>query len=139
MTVTSSSGITVTYDPNGTGTTQPIPPPEVIRAEEVAKEVRRANARDDELRKKILGHGASADLSYSAANGENFAPSMEALIPYFASLQQGSDWVEFIEAVKDANAARAKKQRGASLRTPLIVRLLASCPRASASSQSASR
>ena len=109
MTVTSSSGITVTYDPNGATTTRPDLPPEVVRTEEIARDVARADARVSELGKKILGHASRAEKAYSDANGGNFAPNMESLIPYFATPQQGADWFEFIEAVKAADAARAKK------------------------------
>ncbi len=110
MTVTSTSGITVTYDPNGTTTTRPELSPEILRTEKIAEEARRADARVDELGKKInFPHGMKAEKAYSAANGGNFAPSMEALIPYFATPQLGADWVEFIEAVKAADAARARK------------------------------
>jgi RNA polymerase sigma factor (sigma-70 family) len=109
MIVTSPNGITVTYHPNGSGTTQPILPPEVVVAEEIAKEVRRADARVDELGKKIIRHGIAAEAAYSAANSGHLSPNMEALIPYFTNPPQGADWVEFIEAVKAADAARAKK------------------------------
>lgn len=109
MTVTSRNGITVTYDPNGATSTVPDLPPEVVRTEEIAREIRRADARVDELQKKIMGQGMAAEKAYSAANNGNYAPSMEALIPYFATPQHGADWVEFIEAVKVANTARAKK------------------------------
>lgn len=109
MTVTSPGGITVTYDPEGSATTRPELPLEVVRAEEIAREVRRADARVEELGKKIIRHGVAAEKAYSAANGGNISPNLEALIPYFATPQQGADWVEFIEAVKVANAARAKQ------------------------------
>jgi hypothetical protein len=111
MTVTSSSGITVTYDPNGTTTTRLELSPEILRAEQIAAEARRAEDRVTELGKKIMRHGMAAEKAYSAANGGNFAPSMEALIPYFTTPQLGADWVEFIEAVKAADAARARSLR----------------------------
>ena len=40
--------------------------------------------------------------AYRAANNGNQPPSPEALIPYFATPQEGADFVEFLEAQKAA-------------------------------------
>jgi RNA polymerase sigma factor (sigma-70 family) len=87
LSVTTANGLTVTYDPSSeANTTRPESSP--------------AEARVDELRRKIAPAGTKAMEAYRAANNGNSPASPEALIPFFATPQEGADFVEFIEAQK---------------------------------------
>lgn len=58
-----------------------------------------------ELRAKLMPALKNADAAYRAANGGKTPPSPEAMLPYFATPQEGADFVEYLELQK---AARAK-------------------------------
>ncbi len=90
LVVTTPAGVSVTYDPEGRSTTVPQQSP--------------AEARVAELSRRLEPAGRKALDAYRAAHGGNRPPdsNMEALIPYFATPQEGADFVEFIEARKAA-------------------------------------
>jgi hypothetical protein len=90
LTVTSASGVTVTYDPAGTNTTVPDFTPAELHAQELSR--------------KVQASGNNAVAAYRAANNGNNPPNSEALIPYFATPQEGADFVEFLEAQKAAQS-----------------------------------
>ncbi len=101
-TLMASNGETVTYE------TGDITKPPTL-------EEQRANA----LRVKIMPAMRKANEAYKAANNGASAPAIEGIIPYFATPQEGADFVEYLEAQKVAAAARnaARKittSRGAS-------------------------
>ncbi len=58
-----------------------------------------------ELGKKVAGAVPRAIEAYRSANGGAAPPNNEALIPYFVTLQDGANFVEYLEAEK---AARGK-------------------------------
>lgn len=88
LTVTTPDGLTVTYDPTGALTTQLDIPPEVVKAQELGKKV------EPSVMKAI-------EVYRAAHNGEN-PPNEEAVLPFFASPQEGADYVEFMTAKKSA-------------------------------------
>ena len=88
LTVTTPDGIAVTYDPNGITTTKPDVPPQ--------------RARLQELQKRIEPTVNRAIAAFRAANGGSNPSSEKALLPYFATPQEGADFVEFVEASKSA-------------------------------------
>jgi hypothetical protein len=88
MTVTTPDGIAVTFDPTGATTTRPEKPPEVVHAEELSA--------------KLQGSINQAVSAYQAANPGKRPPNEQALIPYFATPQQGADFTELLEARKAA-------------------------------------
>ncbi len=91
LTVTSANGVTVTYDPSSDASTS-------------HPDSNAAQAHAEELRRKIAPAGAKAMEAYRAANNGNNPPSPEALIPFFATAQEGADYVEFVEAQKAAQS-----------------------------------
>jgi hypothetical protein len=88
LTVTTPDGIEVTYDPTGEKTTKPDVPPEIARVQELGRRV------DPTVNKALAAFRA-------ANNGANPA-NEQALLPYFATPQEGADFVEFVEARKAA-------------------------------------
>lgn len=90
--VTTASGLTIVNDMAGPNTTRPEPSAAMLRAVDLARRIEPAY-------KKAL-------QSYSAAQGRFTVPSNEKLIPYFATAQEGADFVEFIEAQKAASRPR---------------------------------
>jgi hypothetical protein len=88
LTVTTPDGIEVTFDPMGATTTRPEKPPEVVHAEE--------------LTAKLQASITQAVSAYQAANPGKRPPNEQALIPYFATPQQGADFTELLEARKAA-------------------------------------
>jgi hypothetical protein len=88
LAVTSSHGLVAIYDPSGANTTQP----NLSHAEQHA----------DELGRKLEASAAKALEAFRAANGGNNPPNPDALIPYFATPQEGADAVEYLEALKSA-------------------------------------
>jgi len=93
LSVTTADGMTVTFDPSGAGTTRIEMPPEVARAEELSRKVGPAIQKATE--------------AYRLANPTaKSMPNPQALIPYFATPQDGADFIEFMEAQKTAFAAQ---------------------------------
>lgn len=88
MTVTTPDGIAVTFDPAGKATTVPEVPPEVARVGELAQ--------------KIQPTVMQATNAYRSANNGKNPPNEQALMPYFATPQEGADFTEFLEAKKAA-------------------------------------
>lgn len=88
LTVTTPDGISVTYDPTGVQTTKPEFPPEVLRAQELGRKTKPAVDK--------------ALAAFRAANNGNNPKDEQALLHYFASPQEGADFVEFVEARKAA-------------------------------------
>jgi RNA polymerase sigma factor (sigma-70 family) len=88
MTVMMVDGVTVTYDPKGTQTTRvkaPPPTPEQQRFSELDQKVRPAIAK--------------ATAAYRMAKGKE-PKEPEEVLAYFATPQEGADFVEWIEAKK---------------------------------------
>ena len=86
LTVTALDGTTVTYDPSGATTTKPDYPPEV--------------ARYDALVPKVQPLIKGAVTAYQAAHAGKNPPNSDSLLPYFATPQDGADFVEFLELQK---------------------------------------
>jgi hypothetical protein len=91
MTVTTPDGMAVTYDPSGPSTTRIEVPP--------------AQARAEELERKVEGSRQAAIEAYRVANGGRDPGDEHNLLPYFATPQEGADFVEFLEAMKVAKEA----------------------------------
>lgn len=84
LAVTASDGTTITYDRS------PAPPlPRVPTS---------AEQRVNELANRINPAVNKAMAAYRAANGGSFPSNPQALIPFFASTQEGADFVELLEA-----------------------------------------
>lgn len=86
LTLTTPTGVTITYDPAGSTTTEINLPPSVARAEE--------------LRKKIQAPAQAAREAYRLSNQGKDPKNEQALIPFFATPQEGADFVEYLEAKK---------------------------------------
>jgi hypothetical protein len=99
LSVTTDDGISVTYDPSGTTTTPIERPPAVVRFEEL-------QAREQELGKQVEPLAQKAIEAYRATTNGNRPPSPEALTPYFATPQDGADWIEFLKAGRAAAEAQ---------------------------------
>ena len=82
LTVTTPDGASVTFDPTGATTTQPEIPPEVVREQKMQASVTKA-----------VG-------AYRAAHGGANPPNEAAIVSYFATPQEGADFVEMVEARK---------------------------------------
>ena len=52
----------------------------------------------------------AAKDAYHAAHSGQEPPNLEALIPYFATPQEGADYVELLEAWKEAEKKLAKQK-----------------------------
>ena len=109
MTITTASGLTVTFDPVGGTTTKPELTPEVMHAKALEYDINQAEARITALEKKNVAAAREAETAYRAANAGRYPAEPEALLPFFATPQQGADWVEFLEAVKAAEVAHKAK------------------------------
>ncbi|HVU23373.1 MAG TPA: sigma-70 family RNA polymerase sigma factor [Opitutus sp.] len=88
LTVSTPDGITVTYDPAGVQTTRPDAPPETARAQELAK--------------KVAPTVVKAVAAYRKANDGADPPNDQALLPFFATPQEGADYVDYLEATKSS-------------------------------------
>jgi RNA polymerase sigma factor (sigma-70 family) len=101
LSVTTTDGMTVTYDPSGATTTPIERPPEVERAEDLARDAQ-------QLGQKLTPARVHAVESYRLANqGKDPAPQNPmALVPFFANPKDGADFVEWIEAQKAAVTAQ---------------------------------
>lgn len=88
LVLTTVGGETVTYDPKGDTTTK--------------IEVPAAVARANELRAKIEAPMKAATEAYRLANQGKDPKNEQAVLPYFATPQEGADFVEYIEARKEA-------------------------------------
>ena len=117
LVVTSPNGVTVTYDDGGPNTTKVAPTPAEQRAQRLRRilepdqsgripDLTPAEQRVQELGRRLEPAGRKAMEAYRTAHKGKEPPAMEALIPYFATPQEGADFVEFIEAMKEAKAAR---------------------------------
>ncbi|MDB6093258.1 MAG: hypothetical protein JWM32_820 [Verrucomicrobia bacterium] len=99
LTVVTPDGTSVTFDPSGEKTTKPEIPATVVRLQE--------------LERKVKGPSQKAYMAYLAAHngtppGRNDG---NALVPYFATPQEGADFVEYVEAER-AQRAEASKSTG---------------------------
>jgi len=88
LTVTTPDGVSVTFDPSGTMTTRPEIPPAVLRVQELGK--------------RLQAPAMKAVEAYRQAHNGSNPPNEEAVLPYFATPQEGADYVEFMEARKAA-------------------------------------
>lgn len=88
LSVTTPDGVNVVFDPTGATGTKPEVPPEVVREQ------------------KINATVSKAVDAYRMAHGGAMPPNEAAFISYFATPQEGADFVELMEARK---AAKAKK------------------------------
>jgi RNA polymerase sigma factor (sigma-70 family) len=86
LTVVTASGLTISYDPAA----NPAPVPDTSPAMQRLKE----------LGKKIGPSANKAVEAYRSANNDKMPQNEQALLPYFATAQEGADFVEFIEAQK---------------------------------------
>ena len=84
MTVTTPDGVSVTYDPSGATTTPVEIPASVVREQ------------------KIQASVLKAVEAYRAAHSGASPPNEAALVSYFATPQEGADFVEVVEARKAA-------------------------------------
>jgi hypothetical protein len=91
LTVVTPDGVTVTYDQTGQSTTKPQLSPEEMQIQATMERIKPAIDR--------------AVAAYAAANNGARPPSPQALVSYFATPQEGADFVEAMDAV---NALRAK-------------------------------
>ena len=98
LSVTTADGMTVTYDPSGVGSTPVETPPEVVRAEELGQ--------------KVGPSIQKATEAFRLANPGAKGPSNpQALVPYFATPQDGADFLEMIEARKASFEAQKRAPR----------------------------
>ena len=98
LSVTTADGMTVTYDPSGATTTRIEMPPVVARAEE--------------LNQKVGPAIQKAFEAYRLAHPEaRTRPNPQGLVPYFATPQEGADYLELLEAQKAAFAAQKTAPR----------------------------
>lgn len=95
LTVTTASGLVVTYDPDGGTTTSVEHPPELKRVWDIEAKVQ------DSVR--------AARESYRLANKGKDPPNQRALLPYFATPQEGADFDELLEARDVASRAEANR------------------------------
>jgi RNA polymerase sigma factor (sigma-70 family) len=91
MTVRTPGGIEVTYDPSGAMTTKP---------EFTADELQQRAL--DERMKLVQPSAQKAFEAYRTAHGGERPPNQQAIIPYFATPKEGADFVEVLEAQKNA-------------------------------------
>ena len=88
LSVTTPDGVAITYDPAGTLTTPLDIPPEVAKVQELGK--------------KVQPSAMKAVEAYRAAHNGDNPPNEDAVLPFFASPQEGADYVEFMTARKSA-------------------------------------
>lgn len=86
LTVTTPDGTTVTYDPSGATTTHPDYPPEMTRYRE--------------LDAKVKPTIQTAVAAYRAAHDGKNPPTLNAVLPYFSTPQEGADFAEYVELQK---------------------------------------
>lgn len=97
LTVTSPNGVMVSYDPTGTRKTivYPPPPPSQPLPPHLV-----------EMGQRIAEPAKAAIKAYQATHDGARPPDTEAgaraLLPYFATPQAGADFVEYVEALKQA-------------------------------------
>jgi hypothetical protein len=89
LTVTAPDGVSVTYDPSGAKTTPVEIPPAVAQELKV-------RAHEQKVDATML----KAVEAYRAANGGFYPPTEAAILAYFATPQEGADFVEFMESRK---------------------------------------
>lgn len=99
LTVTTSDGLVITYDPEGNRTTQVAMSPEALERKKVEQRVQNS------VNKAVQ--------AFRAANQGNNPPNEQALIPYFTTTEDGADFVEFMEARKKDIESRAANRRSA--------------------------
>jgi RNA polymerase sigma factor (sigma-70 family) len=92
MRVILPTGETISYDSRPNAAVPASAPPPAPR------ELTPAEARVAQLARQLEPAGKKAMEAYRAANGGRNPPRGEALIPYFATPQEGADFVEFLEA-----------------------------------------
>jgi hypothetical protein len=90
--VTTSDGMIVSYDPVGGRTTKIEPSAPTTRVQELMKRM-----------EPVVNKAFEA---YKAANNNQRPPTGDALLPYFATPEQGADFVELMEAQKAATTER---------------------------------
>jgi hypothetical protein len=84
VTVTTPDGVSVTYDPAGVLTTIPEVPPAVLRVRELGL--------------RLQAPARKAVEAYRAAHNGASPPNEAAVLPYFATSQEGADYAEYMEA-----------------------------------------
>ncbi|MBP6507031.1 MAG: RNA polymerase sigma factor [Opitutaceae bacterium] len=89
LTVVTPDGVSVTYDPAGTMTTKIEIPPAVVRVRELGA--------------KVQPSAMKAVEAYRTAHNGDSPPNEAAILSYFATPQEGADYVEFMEVRKAAN------------------------------------
>lgn len=66
-------------------------------------------APDEERALRVASAMKAAMAAYHAAHNGQEPPNLQALIPYFATPQEGADYVEYLEAHKEAAQKEAKQ------------------------------
>jgi RNA polymerase sigma factor (sigma-70 family) len=89
MTVVTPDGVSVTFDPHDVLTTKIDYPPEALKMQ-----------RMQELGRKVQPSAMKALEVYRVAHDGANPPNEEAMLPYFATPEEGADYVEFMEARK---------------------------------------
>ena len=89
LVVVTAGGLTITYDPTTSNVTAPEPSSPAMQ-------------RLKEMGRRLQPAGAKALEAYRAANQGSQPPNPEALLPYFATPQEGADFVELLDAQKAA-------------------------------------
>lgn len=99
LTVTSPAGVSVTYDPtpNGTLTTNLDDAARLAQAEAQHALTQRFGA---DFVQRVTTSAQKAAAGYAAANNGKSPKSLEAVLPYFATPQEGADFVELAEMAK---------------------------------------
>ncbi len=90
ITVVTPKGVSITYDPTGTQSTQ-LPPVGAPSPSQLAREQMR----------RVEPAVTRAMAAYQSANSGGRPATPEALLPYFATPQEGADFVEALEAQKE--------------------------------------
>jgi RNA polymerase sigma factor (sigma-70 family) len=100
LTLTTPDGVTVSYDPAGKN---------VSNSQSLQAEAQAAEAEAQQILiqrfgrefvQRVTGSIQMAVSAYAAANNGKRPPSLDAAIPYFATPQEGADFVEFAEVAK---------------------------------------
>ncbi|MEO5957904.1 MAG: sigma-70 family RNA polymerase sigma factor [Opitutaceae bacterium] len=108
MTAVTPNGVTVTFDPTGPNTTRPERTPEEIQAAEayeLAMERFVQRVGGPERMKQLESTAKTATQAYRAAHNGQQPLTPEGLIPYFATPQEGADFVEALEMQKEIRKA----------------------------------
>jgi RNA polymerase sigma factor (sigma-70 family) len=88
LTVVTPDGVSVTYDPAGTLTTHPDIPPSVLHVQELGQ--------------RVQSSAMKAIEAYRSAHNGSSPPNEEAILSFFSTPQESTDYTEFMAARKAA-------------------------------------